>query len=78
MAKNPPSNAGDARDARGVGSIPGLGRFPWRKKWHPTLVFSPGKFHGQRSLAGYSPWGCKQLGTTEQLSAKSVPTVQAG
>ena len=29
----------------------------------------PGKFHGQRSLAGYSPWGCKELDTTERLSA---------
>ena len=75
VVKNPPSNAGDARD---VGWIPELGRFPWRSKWPPTLVFWPGKFHGQRSLAGYSPWGCKQLGTTEQLSTKSVPTVQAG
>ena len=29
---------------------------PWRRKWHPTPVFLPGEFHGQRSLAGYSPW----------------------
>ena len=28
----------------------------------------PGEFHGQRSLAGYSPWGCKELGMTEQLT----------
>ena len=27
---------------------------PWKRKWQPTPVFSPGKFHGQRSLAGYS------------------------
>ena len=45
--------AGDA------GSIPGWGRFPWRRKWQPTPVFLPEKFHGQRSLAGYSPQGCK-------------------
>ena len=32
---------------------------PWRKKWQPTPVFLPGEFYGQRSLAGYSPWGCK-------------------
>ena len=31
----------------------------WRRKWQPTPVFSPGEFHGQRSLAGHSPWGCK-------------------
>ena len=32
---------------------------PWRRKWQPTPVFLPGKYYGQRSLAGYSPWGCK-------------------
>ena len=32
---------------------------PWRRKWQPTPVFLPGKSHGQRSLAGYSPWGHK-------------------
>ena len=31
----------------------------------PTSVFLPGKFHGQGSLAGYRPWGCKELDTTE-------------
>ena len=34
----------------------------------PTPVFLPGESHGQRSLAGYSPWGCKELDTTEWLS----------
>ena len=29
----------------------------WSRKWKPIPVFLPGKFHGQRSLAGYSPWG---------------------
>ena len=38
---------------------------PWRRKWQPTPVFLPGKSYGQRSLAGYSPWGCKELDTTE-------------
>ena len=37
----------------------------WRKKWHPTPVLLPGKSHGQRSLVGHSPWGCKELDTTE-------------
>ena len=54
VIKNLPVNAGDARD---VGLIPGLGRFPWSRKWQPTPVFSPGKFDGQRSLAGYCTWG---------------------
>jgi len=32
-------------------------KIPWRREWLPTQVFLPGEFHGQRSLAGYSPWG---------------------
>ena len=39
-----------------------VGKIPWRRKWLPTPVFLPAKSHGQRSLAGYSPWGCKILG----------------
>ena len=35
-------------------------KIPWRKKWQPTPVFLPGEFHGQRSLADYSPWGHKR------------------
>ena len=34
-------------------------KIPQRRKWQPTTVFLPGKSHGQRSLVGYSPWGCK-------------------
>ena len=45
-----------------------VGKIPWRRKWHPTPVFLPGKSHGWRSLAGYSPWGCKQSDTTEAIS----------
>ena len=52
MIKNPPANPGDARD---VGLIPGLGRIPYRTKWQPDPEFLPRKFHGQRSLVGYSP-----------------------
>ena len=44
-----------------------VGKIPWRRKWQPTSVLLPGKFHRQRSLVGYSPWGCKELDTTEQL-----------
>src|SRR5574337_407202 len=39
----------------------------WRRKWHPTPVLLPGKFHGQRSLIGCSPWGRWELDTTERL-----------
>ena len=47
---------------RNMGLIPGLGRFPWRKKWQLTSVFLPEKFHGQRSLEGYSPMGLQRVG----------------
>ena len=40
----------------------------WRKLWHPTPVLLPGKSHGQRTLVGYSPWGCEELNMTERLS----------
>ena len=42
-------------------------KIPCRRKWQPTPVLLPGKFHGWRSLVGYSPWGCKESDTTEQL-----------
>ena len=53
-------NAGDP------GSIPGLGRSPGEGR-QSTTVLLPGKSHGQRSLVGYSPWGRKELDTTERL-----------
>ena len=49
-----------------------VGKTPWRRKWQPTLVFWPGKPHGQRSLVGYSPRGHKRLDTTEQLHSLSL------
>ena len=39
----------------------------WRRKWQPTPVLLSGKSHGQRSIVGYSPWGCKESDTTEPL-----------
>ena len=62
VIKNPPANAGDIR---GSGSIPGLGRSPGGGHGNPTPVFLPGESHGQRSLAGPSPWGHGELDTTE-------------
>ena len=41
------------------------GKIPWRREWLTTPVFWPGEFCGQRRLAGYSPWGHKDRGTTE-------------
>ena len=40
-------------------------KIPWRREWQPTSVFLPGKFYGQRSLVGYSPWGHKESDVTE-------------
>ena len=45
-------------------SIPGLGRFPWRRAWQPSPVSLPGKSQGQRSLAVYGPWGHKESDMT--------------
>ena len=49
------------------GFDPWARNIPWRRKWQPTPVFSLGKFHGWRSLVGYSPWGCKELDMTEHV-----------
>ena len=56
-----------ARNAGDLGLIPGLGRSPGEGNGQPTPVLSPGEFHGQRSLVGYSPQGHKESDTTEQL-----------
>ena len=47
---------------------PWFEKIPWRRKWQSTLVFLPGKSHGQRSLAGYNSWGYKEVEITEGLS----------
>ena len=43
-----------------------------RKEWQPTPVFLPGRSHGQRSLVGYHPWGCKESDTIEQLTLTNI------
>ena len=50
---------------------PWIGKIPWRRPWQPTPVFLPGESHEQRSLAGYSPWSCKESDTTERLSTRT-------
>ena len=63
MVKNLPINSG------GVVPILGLGRQTFsRRKWQPTPVFFPGESHAQRSLAGYSPGGSKELDMTWLLN----------
>ena len=48
-----------------LGFSPWVGKIPWRRAWQPTPVFLLGESHGQRSLAGYSPWGHEELDMTE-------------
>ena len=66
MVKNLPANAGNTGDA---GSILGLGRSSGIGNGYAP-VFFPGKFHGQRSLAGYSPWGRKESDETEHTQER--------
>ena len=47
---------------------PWAGMNPWRRAWDPTSVFLPGESHGQRILAGCSPWGRKELAMTAWLT----------
>ena len=54
-----------------LGLLLGLGRFPWRRKFQPTPVFLSREFQEQRSLAGYSPWVCKELDMTEWLTYRT-------
>ena len=61
QVNNPPASAGDMR----CRFDPQVRKIPWRRAWQPTPVFLPGESHGQRSLAGYSPWGRKQSDMTE-------------
>ena len=62
VVKNPPANAGDRRDA---GSIPGSGRSPGGGQGNPLQYSCLENPHGQKSLAGYSPWGRTESDTTE-------------
>ena len=67
MVKNPPANQETQ-----------VGKVLWRRKWQPSPVFLPGKSHGQRSLVGYGPWGCKELDMSERLTyiaLKEGPTI---
>ena len=53
------SNGKDCLQCGRPGFDPWVGKIPWRRAWQPTPIFLPGEFHGQRSLAGYSPWVAK-------------------
>ena len=66
MVKDLPANAGDS------GSIPGSGRFPWRREWQPTPVLLPGESHGPWSPVGYSPRGHRELDVTEHVCHRGL------
>ena len=70
MVKNLPASTGNSRLS------PWVRKIPWRRKWQPTTIFLPGKFHGWRSLVSHSPWDHKELDTTERLHFLSL--VQGG
>ena len=53
------------RNYKSCGFHPWVGKIPWSRKWQPTPVFFPEESHGQRILAGYSPWGHTESDTTE-------------
>ena len=63
VVKNSPGNAGDSKRLR---FNPRIEKIPQRREWLPTPGFLLGEPHEQGSLAGYSPWACKD--TTEQLT----------
>ena len=55
---------------------PWVGKIPQSRKWQPAPVFLPGKFHGQRTLMGHSPWSHKKSDTTERLSSSIARMLQ--
>ena len=71
-SKESARNTGATKDA---GSIPGSGRSPWRRAWQPPPVPLPGESHGQRSLAGCSPWGRTESDMTERSCTYCFGTV---
>ena len=66
-SKNPHASAGDAKRRE---FNPWVRKIPWNRERQPTPVFLPGKFHAQRSLAGYSLWSHKESDTTKQLNIR--------
>ena len=58
--------------SKSAGFDPSIQKIPGRRAWLPTPVFLPGEFHGQRSLAAYSPWGHKESDMTGRLSLSCI------
>ena len=74
MVKNQPANMGHRRR----GFNPWIGRSPCKRAWQPAPVFLPGKSHGQRSLAGYRPWGHKESDMAEVTENTSEDALSPG
>ena len=68
VVKNPSANAGDMRR----GFDPWVGKIPWRRVWQPTPIVLPGESHRQRSLEGYSLWGCKESDRPEATEPEAL------
>ena len=68
VVKNLPASAGDMR----CGFNFQIRKIPWRRKWQPTPIILPKESHGQRSLAGCSPQGHKELEMTEQAGTSTI------
>ena len=64
VVKNLPANVGDMRHGFSLW----FGKISWGRAWQSRPVFLPEEFHGQKSLAGYSPWGHKESDMTEKLT----------
>ena len=54
------------------GFSPWVGNIPWRRVWQPTPVFLPWESHGQRSLVGYSSWGCEESDTAKHTEQQAI------
>ena len=65
VVKTPHPNHHQCRRCKRCGFKLWVGKIPWRRTWKPTPVFLTGEFNGQRSLTGYSTYGCKELDMTE-------------
>ena len=72
VVKNLPASAGDVRD---TGFAPWVGKILWRRTQQLTPVFLSGESHGQTSLVGYNPQGCKEFSTTEAISSVEQTTI---
>ena len=69
-------SACQCRRHKRCGFHPWVGKILWSRKWQPALIFLPGKFHGQRSVVGYSSWG-RRAGHDWETEHARVQTVRS-